>query len=775
MHCQSRTECFEHISAYADGESTGLPLIVNVDNFQDYQEIMHRLSADETKQCVYVSEHTYANGLPNIQEVLEAIKAPGNFVVSGISQGLMLQDEKELDKQIDELLSYSIKGHAIVLLSHCRAYLEKYVNRDPRLKNVVIFLVGNQTPLPQIRIAKNKDECVGSYKDGIKVLLATLERITDSEISSHPSISVVTTFSQSFFRNAMYAVSVSAGIYDTLMEMYPDLAAACERAYGTDDEWTWLLEQGKKNETFSAIISSRFGSTSALQSHLGNVIESGDEEEKWLLWLAMKVFGVETNAYLSMAIAHSGSYSELTHRIYQDILDVDYTDEQFEALYRERKQLISRLPENLPEITTYCGTVGRHGKNAVYYLTDASEDEEYTFMETLDHYEWTDEELNCAVSHSFPELSLYLRDFTFDPLNTKLSDKDASFRESLFDYFHRYKGQKIRNHIDETFLREVNRFAVDRPFYKLQPRSSIVSSIGKKGVQAYFFDALGVEYLPYIQAKCEEYGLIYEISIGHCELPSITTKNKDFKHYFETKDIRELDELKHHSQVYDYQTCEYPIHIFRELEIIDRELRRIRSQLIQNKFERAVIISDHGASRLAVIYKRENSSPLELEEKGKHSGRCCPSATDPGIPQAVYEDGFVILGNYERFKGGRKANLEVHGGASLEEVVIPIITLTVRPDDIVYYFVDPVIKYKMGQPSTIELFSNVPMKQPKLEVDGTFYDGVFVTDKNHALFTLTEQKRVREYSATVYEGSQNTGVVLTFRIERNTKTRDLFS
>ena len=117
----------------------------------------------------------------------------------------------------------------------------------------------------------------------------------------------------------------------------------------------------------------------------------------------------------------------------------------------------------------------------------------------------------------------------------------------------------------------------------------------------------------------------------------------------------------------------------------------------------------------------------------------------------------------------------MHGGASLEEVVIPIITLSLRPDDVVYYFVDPVIKYKMGQPSTIELFSNVPMKQPKLEVEGTFYDGVFQKDKNHALFTLTEQKRVREYSATVYEGGQNTGVILAFRIERNTKTRDLFN
>lgn len=325
-------------------------------------------------------------------------------------------------------------------------------------------------------------------------------------------------------------------------------------------------------------------------------------------------------------------------------------------------------------------------------------------------------ELYKAVQHGFPELALYLREFVFDPLNTKLPDKDASFREVLTDYFRRYKLQKVKNHIDADFLADVNTYAVDRPFYKLQPRSSIVSTMGKTNAQAYFFDALGVEHLAYIQAKCEEYGLIYEISLAHSELPSITIKNKDFKHYFETKDIGDLDELKHHSQIYDYQTCAYPIHVFRELVIIDRELRRIRAQLIQNNFDKAVILSDHGASRLAVIYKHESGLPLELDEKGEHSGRCCPADADPGIPQVAYEDGYAILGNYERFKGGRKANLEVHGGASLEEVVVPIITVSLRPDDVVYYFVDPVVKYKMGQPTTIELFSNVPMKQPRIEV-----------------------------------------------------------
>ena len=774
MHCQSLKECFEQIGAYADGTCTSYPLIVNVENFSEYQEILSRLSADETKRCIRVSEHTFYNGLPDVQEVLERIKEKGSFAVFGLSQGLMLHGESELDGRIGELLGCAIRGHAVVVLSHCRRYLEKYLQRDVRLEQRVLLLEGEKSKLPQLCFAKSKEECVGTHIDGIQKLLVYLEQLTDGEVALHPVVFVTTELPLKTFQYALYQVTGSGGLYQAVVQKYADLAAAVRREFGTEEQWAWLLKQTAECETFSALIAARFGTTSNLAGMLERTFDVGDETTKWLHWLAMKVFGTGTDRYLSLALSHSHKYDDLCHHIYQDLLEVACNDERFELFFKERKKLISRLPEALPEVAAYCSHVGRHGKKAAYYLTDATEEEEYAFLRIIGENEWTDEELHAAVGHAFPQLALYLNEFVFDAANTKLPEKDAAFRKTLTEYFHRYKIQKIKNRVEPTFLERVDEFALERPFYKLQPRSSIVAAMEKKGVQAYFFDALGAEHLAYIQAKCEEYGLIYEIDIAHCELPSITSKNKEFQQRFDTRDIRDLDELKHHSTEYDYQTCEYPIYIFRELEIIDRELRKILSQLKQNRFEKAVILSDHGASRLAVLYKHESETMLTLDEKGQHSGRCCPCAEDPGIPQAAYEEGYAILANYERFRGGRRANLEVHGGASLEEVVVPIITISRRPENVSYYFVDPVVKIKVGKPSTIELFSTVPMKQPRLEVEGTFYDGEVASGKNHAVFTLTEQKRVRSYSATVYEGNTNTGVTLEFRMERGTKTRDLF-
>ena len=148
VRCQNLTECFEQIRAYADGEGTGYPLLVNTENFHDYQEIMQRFKADESKQCVYVSEHTFENGLPNIQEVLEIIKGDGSYVVSGIAQSLMLQGKDALDAEIDNLIGLSVHNHAIIMLCLCRTVLEKYMNRDIRFANRIILLDGEKASLP---------------------------------------------------------------------------------------------------------------------------------------------------------------------------------------------------------------------------------------------------------------------------------------------------------------------------------------------------------------------------------------------------------------------------------------------------------------------------------------------------------------------------------------------------------------------------------------------------------------------------------------------------
>lgn len=775
MYCKTVNECFQEINAYCIGKPWGHPLLINVETFDDFQTVLQRLEADTSKQCVFVSQFIQKNGLPMVEDAIAKIIGKETYVLVGASQAAMLRNETVVDALIDELLGLSISGYAIVLLSHCKKFIDRYLQRDPRYDRRVVLVEESTSPLPQIKLTDNEAVCVGFKPlNDIQGLLKYMEKMDDSKLQMHPALTVLTNFNTSLFRQSLYSVSESTGVYDAVCQKYPDLALT-KNEYGTQEQWSWLLEALQEVETFSAFVCSNFGSTSNLIAHLGDTLESEDKNKLWLLWLAMQVFTVGTNKYVSRIIASSDTVDTFEFSLYSELLKIKYDDPLFDTYYSERKRILDSIPENLPYIDDYCDQVGMHEKYALWYLTNSSERERYELVKGLSIYDYSEDELTTILKNGFPEIYSYMQPFAFDMLNTKLPEADNSLRAELTVYFTQYKQQKLTNRIFDEFVAMVDEQAIDRPFMKLQPRSSIVSKIDKDKTGFFFFDALGVEYLAYIQSKCEKYGLVSEFSIGRCELPSITSANKEFENICpNVKKISELDELKHHSMIYDYTTCPYPIHLFHELEIIDTELRRIQAQLAQGTIQKAVILSDHGASRLAVLYGKESESNIELAEKGVHSGRCCKINENPNLPQASYEEGYAVLANYERFKGSRAANLEVHGGATLEEVLVPVITLVRKPDNITYCFVDPLIKFKMGQDVRITLFSNIPMLHPRIQVNGIFYDGTFVGDKKHAEFIMPELKRTNSYKALIYDGDKNIGITLSFSIERATKQKNLF-
>ena len=96
---------------------------------------------------------------------------------------------------------------------------------------------------------------------------------------------------------------------------------------------------------------------------------------------------------------------------------------------------------------------------------------------------------------------------------------------------------------------------------------------------------------------------------------------------------------------------------------------------------------------MAVLCRTDNK--WEMQEKGEHAGRCCPiSDIDEAPPFASQENGFWVLANYDRFKGGRLSGLEVHGGATLEEVIVPVLTFTLADTvNIPFKLLTPTLSY----------------------------------------------------------------------------------
>lgn len=279
-----------------------------------------------------------------------------------------------------------------------------------------------------------------------------------------------------------------------------------------------------------------------------------------------------------------------------------------------------------------------------------------------------------------------------------------------------------------------------------------MSSLKRTGCLSYFIDALGAEYLPYIIEKCRDKNIYIDVKMARCVLPSITKVNKDFLEIFpDTVKISELDDIKHASSKFDYERCKLPLYIFSELSAIDRVLDTIKSKLAANSCKTAYVFSDHGASRLAVIAESESQSLIEMQEKGIHSGRCCETNEEPRIDFACWEGGYAVIANYDRFKGGRKADVEVHGGASLEEVIVPVLELSVdkiAPD--IRVIAEPMIE--KGKPIVLELFCGIEVKEPLLLLGNSEIRGEHTENRHNVRFKFAEGEKQGEQIAMLFDG-----------------------
>jgi len=118
------------------------------------------------------------------------------------------------------------------------------------------------------------------------------------------------------------------------------------------------------------------------------------------------------------------------------------------------------------------------------------------------------------------------------------------------------------------------------------------------------------------------------------------------------------------------------------------------------------------------------------------------------------------LTNYGRFKGSRAANVEVHGGATLEEAVVPIIILSLKskgeidirvlnPDNIV-------IERKKGITFNMYISDAENQGDLRLIVGGKSYSAENI-DGTHYKVLMPDIKRGGKYTADVFDGSDLIG------------------
>lgn len=369
-----------------------------------------------------------------------------------------------------------------------------------------------------------------------------------------------------------------------------------------------------------------------------------------------------SNRYLQYVFERSTDFEAYRKNLFFALIDAE-GDKYFDQLYELRKAALKNISseylfqyvERLEELFD--------GSDRIKFLTDNSAVERRSMIKAIQGKEKIPDVLNKNYAA--------MRDY--------LTDYDCGDDE-ITNYFRRYKKIKLLNVDDEQFKRQVQALSTKRPYNKFATRQTVLDR-ADRNAELYWLDALGVEFLSYIKARSTECGLSVDIKIVRAELPTLTAQNKSFYDDWSGDKFEKnqrLDELKHTPETFDADgKCSAPTYIEDEFSIIDGAIDEIKNALKVRQAKKIILTSDHGASRLAVMYGRENK--YKMHSNGEHSGRCCPiNDLDEKPNCATEENGYWVLANYERFAGGRLSSIEVHGGATLEEILVPVIEFSLQ-------------------------------------------------------------------------------------------------
>ncbi len=740
-----------------------LPIVVDVQNEADQAELVQHYHVGKN-ELIPGSKYCAPDEMPRYEELLNDLATIDKvLIVTGVTSYLKLDGERELQRFLRKLLSMPIAGHVVFITYQCKRYLPLYDQRTSR-RIVVVDSTEKKAPdivfaAPSIPLPKSAEAIKGIENFAVV-----------AEAGSADTMYVVTGKSKDTFPHSLYNITSLRNAYDALVLKDASTRELPEEI-GASAQWGYAMKLFEHKSSWADVIDDEFGSHTLLE-HVFSNYANFSADRKWLYFIALKLFGAKNNWCLTAAARKANGINDFKKQVYRCILDKSVNDKNFWECYSSRKAVLQQMGNPSAELTSYCKVVFSKGINTICYLTDNTQKEQETIFAFLDQYglEMNREKLIDILSKVYPALYQYLLPYRFG--------------NALLDqYFQDYKYQKIINKILPEFESEVEEQAEKREYnYILSPRTAVIESLNRKDSQLYFMDAMGVEYLGYILSICRELNLITNITVCVSELPSITSRNKEFLDLFAdakypTVLIKDIDDIKHHGK-YDfdfYKNSRLPIHLIKELEVIRSVLVKIKDDLSEGPLQRVFMIADHGASRLAVLHDTENV--WEMAEKGQHSGRCCPKSDVDEKPDFAADAGdFWALANYDRFKGSRKANVEVHGGATLEELCVPVIEFSYLAEkpEIVLMSVDkpdaaineiPIVEVSFRKKAALKIFSTVSLQNVGIIVSGTYYPATELGN-NYYRVDMLELKKQDTYYADVCTGDNVIAEKLPFIIKK---------
>lgn len=287
----------------------------------------------------------------------------------------------------------------------------------------------------------------------------------------------------------------------------------------------------------------------------------------------------------------------------------------------------------------------------------------------------------CAEEH---HVSIVIQDM-YPEVKYYLSHNVVWPSQPIQKYFEKYREFKITSHMTHEFYEEARSRYVDcAPLASRDSRIQPFSFDEKCALLVV--DAMGVDWLPMLLSIASEQGVKAEsVDVCKANLPTTTAHNPIvWPPERRLPDCKRLDNIAHNGAE-SHETRLVTENLAVALDVIGQ---KVIPQILEGllRFDYVLVTADHGSSRLAVL--AQQSVPpivktIKLEDgvascdwRYRESSRQMPC---PPECEETLSGNFWVMKGYDRFskKGGGQA-FEVHGGATLEEVLVPVVIFSKR-------------------------------------------------------------------------------------------------
>jgi hypothetical protein len=379
------------------------------------------------------------------------------------------------------------------------------------------------------------------------------------------------------------------------------------------------------------------------------------------VWLLQKRLAI--NTYLAKVLSSSVTHDNLLRKYVVDTTILVLDDIGVNKFAAERAEALNGLTVE-PLIVEFIGQT-KDVDSAISFLNCGT---------TAERIELARRASKLGFVTGLPETFARL----YPALADYLSPSDYGTRD-LTDYFTEYRQLKITNTVTDVFIKKAYELVLPTSF---PTRESLLSELRTENTALLVVDGMGAEYLPLLLAMARRRNMSIESSaVASVNLPTMT----DFNH-IQWEVTRSLDEVRGsdtiaHDGAERHEKNPPERNIEKTLRTFDEVFNRIAGGF--SRFLRVVVTADHGTSRLAVIAHNENKGTTLPWDGQPDDWRYSVAPTEairpPELEQQYHPESgktYWVVRGYNRLpKTGGKCN-ELHGGASLEERLVPVVVFT---------------------------------------------------------------------------------------------------